>query len=500
MKTLLVGCLFLGAHWALALTPMESWRQVNFGTTLNVGSAADDADPDHDGLANLAEAGLGRNPQVADSAGVTIPSLISGVSGIAFEQVKSITDVDLVPLVSTNLKHWRSGAAFLSTTQTNDLGAKVALRSALVSNTQSPVFFRLFPVRPSQAQLTATLAAQSNAPDDMLARCGLPSGPRSTHPFSGALTIYPVSYTVAEPWLDWYFCNLALCEFVSSHPSLVKNYIECYLAYVDELDAVPGWNSRIKRVKLNKDGITVQSFHDADSDDAYASTLVRLACLYRKANAADQAWFLSILPKLKALIYRNVLTQVKPNGLAKAKQTGYDFGLLEDNVENWAGLKELSEALVVVGDLPSEISFYSGWRDAILNATHSQLWDPVAKAWKWNDGASGAEHAKFFEDVHCQIFPELFDMPHPSGAAETQSRYDTAWAYLNLHQPNWWTDVWGAEPYSHLDLAVVASKRGEKDRARQYLELALTRYIPIGNDTRGTIITEIAYWKRLLTE
>lgn len=43
-------------------TPLESWRNSHFGTTVNEGSAADDADPDGDGRPNLLEYALGTDP------------------------------------------------------------------------------------------------------------------------------------------------------------------------------------------------------------------------------------------------------------------------------------------------------------------------------------------------------------------------------------------------------------------------------------------------------
>jgi hypothetical protein len=502
MKTAHAVTFLLLASTLFAATPMETWRQTYFGSPLNAGNGADNADPDHDGMSNIAEAKLGRLPNVPDISGAVTPAIIGGLPSIVFDSVKIITDVDLIPQVSSDLLHWRSGAGYITSTVTADLGTKVRVQASVVAFSGTSVFMRLFPVSPSQSLLSDTLAAQTDSVEQMLARCQLPSGLTSIYPFSGALSIYPQNDATAEPWIDWYFINIGLCNFVTDHPDIVKAYMQRYVDYVALLNQTPGWNHRIKRVTLNTDHQTVKSYSDSDSDDAYASTFVRLACLFRKANPTDP-WFAANLPELKSLMYANVITQVRSTGLARAKQTGYDIGFLEDNVENWAALKELVDALVAVGDLSTEITYYAAWRDAILNAIHTQMWDAGKNAWKASDDltmAASAATAKFNEDLHCQIFPELYDMPHPSGSAETQRRYDGAWAWLTQNKQNWWTDIWAGYSYSTLDMAVVASKRGEKDHAKTYLQTVISRWIPVGTNPRGTVISEIGYWKLLLTE
>lgn len=50
------------------ITPVELWRKSWYGTTSNSGAAADSADGDKDGMGNLAEYILGKNPTVADAS------------------------------------------------------------------------------------------------------------------------------------------------------------------------------------------------------------------------------------------------------------------------------------------------------------------------------------------------------------------------------------------------------------------------------------------------
>ena len=51
-----------------AILPVEAWRDQHFGTQAGAGEAADDADPDGDGLANLVEFAIGLHPWYHDVA------------------------------------------------------------------------------------------------------------------------------------------------------------------------------------------------------------------------------------------------------------------------------------------------------------------------------------------------------------------------------------------------------------------------------------------------
>jgi hypothetical protein len=59
---------------SLVLSPRATWRQTFFGTADNSGNAADSADPDSDGLANLLEYAFASNPTVASPPPLSLSS------------------------------------------------------------------------------------------------------------------------------------------------------------------------------------------------------------------------------------------------------------------------------------------------------------------------------------------------------------------------------------------------------------------------------------------
>ncbi len=86
-------------------TPLQSWRQTNFGTTANSGNAADAADFDGDGRANLLEYATGTNPTVANSGAVVAVAKSGSFLSLAFDH---IGDASLTYVVeaSNDLATW----------------------------------------------------------------------------------------------------------------------------------------------------------------------------------------------------------------------------------------------------------------------------------------------------------------------------------------------------------------------------------------------------------
>ncbi len=89
-------------------TPHEAWRRGFFGTPEPTGAAADDADPDGDGLVNLLEYALGRHPQLGDAAGAFALEAASGGSGGGWEFVfvRAAEDLDYFVERSSDLVSW----------------------------------------------------------------------------------------------------------------------------------------------------------------------------------------------------------------------------------------------------------------------------------------------------------------------------------------------------------------------------------------------------------
>ena len=183
-----------------------------------------------------------------------------------------------------------------------------------------------------------------------------------------------------------------------------------------------------------------------------------------------------------------------------------------DNVQAWAGLNEFADALEMVEGNSADVIYFRNWRDSILSAIHRILWDDANQAWRaddttpFNEAANkyvlkSAEGSPFYSPVHCQLFPELHGMPDVSGnTQETQRKYNMAWKWVVTHMPNWTLDAsWPlGDQFSHLEIAVIAAKHGEKQKVDDFLNMARGRWLPGGTVTRGTVLEQIGYWQALV--
>ena len=97
---------------ATASTPLQLWREQYFETTVNSGDAADDADPDHDGIPNLVEYALGTRPDSADAdhGATNLPAISTGDERPALSfSIPSPSPAELTyeVLASTDLADWK---------------------------------------------------------------------------------------------------------------------------------------------------------------------------------------------------------------------------------------------------------------------------------------------------------------------------------------------------------------------------------------------------------
>jgi hypothetical protein len=104
------------------LLPIDLWRLNNFGSSANTGNAADSADPDHDGLANLIEYALGLNPNTPNPDPITW-SLNSGHLTLSYKRPHPAPpDISSIAEVTTAIDSgiWNSGPAYTSQSVVNN--------------------------------------------------------------------------------------------------------------------------------------------------------------------------------------------------------------------------------------------------------------------------------------------------------------------------------------------------------------------------------------------
>jgi hypothetical protein len=73
------------------LTAIQTWRQTNFGTSVNSGNGADVADPDGDGVSNLLEYASGTNPNLANTGSVIVTAVATDKLTLSFVHIDDPT-------------------------------------------------------------------------------------------------------------------------------------------------------------------------------------------------------------------------------------------------------------------------------------------------------------------------------------------------------------------------------------------------------------------------
>ncbi len=106
------------------------WRQTHFGSSEATGDAANDADPDADGVPNLLEYALAGDPMVAEQDLLPVATVVDGKLTLAFDRISDGTLLYEV-LASSDLVAW--SAIWSSTGDENTLGLVTVTDTDLIS-------------------------------------------------------------------------------------------------------------------------------------------------------------------------------------------------------------------------------------------------------------------------------------------------------------------------------------------------------------------------------
>ncbi len=115
------------------LTPLQTWRELHFETSVNFGDAADNADPDHDGLANLIEYARDLDPNESGTTAATlIADTTTGHLRLSVVKNPAATDITYQVQVSSDLADWRN-------VEGTDIVTEEATASSLIVRDNTPI-------------------------------------------------------------------------------------------------------------------------------------------------------------------------------------------------------------------------------------------------------------------------------------------------------------------------------------------------------------------------
>ena len=140
-------------------TVLQNWRQTFFGTTEGTNTAADNADPDSDGLPNLIEFATGKDPTTPQSAAVAATS-VNG-SMLEYSYTRSL---DALNSGTTFMVQWNDtldpsqwSSAGVSEAVLSDDGLLQQVKATLPASSNGRRFVRLNVLPPASSTTTTTV-------------------------------------------------------------------------------------------------------------------------------------------------------------------------------------------------------------------------------------------------------------------------------------------------------------------------------------------------------
>lgn len=156
---------------------------------------------------------------------------------------------------------------------------------------------------------------------------------------------------------------------------------------------------------------------------------------------------------------------------------------LQDNCENYSGLKAFSDMLAVIGDV--DTSYYGNIATGVAVGVRG-LYVTATKEWRFADNALTVNTA-FYPDMMAAIFPELHQVPVGATPEITSDLYGHGYEFVNRVFPSWWNRH--PDTLASLVIAYVAVRfRQEPRKGAIALEHAMAHHLRQGLPQLGTFM------------
>ena len=156
---------------------------------------------------------------------------------------------------------------------------------------------------------------------------------------------------------------------------------------------------------------------------------------------------------------------------------------LQDNCENYSGLKAFSDMLAVIGD--ADTTYYGNIAAGVASGIKG-LYQASTKEWRFADNALTVNTA-FYPDMMAAIFPELHQVPVASSPELIADLYGHGYEFVNRVFPTWWNR--NPDTLASLVIAYVAVRfRQEPRKGAVALEHAMSHHLRQGLPQLGTFM------------